>query len=212
MHLRDLVCGVAIAMTLCGCSHEMSNFTFMYGSNYPGSGVGEQELSAATTRVKGSSTAHNIWGIPVGTPDPQKAIDNALAKYPGAIGLTNGVMKANYWWAILYGQHKITVEGSPLYPSSQGGYQRPQSSVPYVQPTTPVYAQPAVPVYEQPAQPVAPAAPVTNDFVHEVKAGDTLAGIAKQYGVSLADVIRWNRLSSNTLTPGQRLTIKFENK
>ncbi|MDE7406793.1 MAG: LysM peptidoglycan-binding domain-containing protein [Muribaculaceae bacterium] len=165
-----------------------------------------------STRVNGSSTAHNIWGIPVGTPNPQKAIDNALAKYPGAIGLTNGVMKANYWWAILYGQHKITVEGTPLYPSGNTIYQTPQQSKPYIQPAAPTYVQPTVPVYEQPAQPATPSEPTSNEFVHEVKAGDTLVEISKQYGVSLSNIIKWNKLTSNTLTPGQNIKIIFENK
>ena len=43
---------------------------------------------------------------------------------------------------------------------------------------------------------------------HVVKAGDTLAGIAKRYRVSLADIRQWNTLGAgDTLRPGDRLVV-----
>lgn len=44
-------------------------------------------------------------------------------------------------------------------------------------------------------------------FFHEVKDGETLASIAKQYGVSMGNIISWNKLNSNVITEGSKLKI-----
>ncbi len=44
-------------------------------------------------------------------------------------------------------------------------------------------------------------------LVHRVRRGETLFSISKQYGATVASVREWNRLRSNTITVGQRLTI-----
>ncbi|MCF6222844.1 MAG: LysM peptidoglycan-binding domain-containing protein [Flavobacteriaceae bacterium] len=47
-----------------------------------------------------------------------------------------------------------------------------------------------------------------NDRIrYRVKSGDYLGKIAKRYGVSVSSIKRWNRLKSNNLRVGQRLTI-----
>jgi len=43
---------------------------------------------------------------------------------------------------------------------------------------------------------------------HKVKKGQTLRAISQQYAVSINDIKRWNRLSSNTLRAGQTLRIE----
>jgi LysM repeat protein len=48
--------------------------------------------------------------------------------------------------------------------------------------------------------------------VYVVKAGDTLAGVARTGGVSVESVRALNGLSSNAITPGQRLILKTEDK
>ena len=46
------------------------------------------------------------------------------------------------------------------------------------------------------------------DGVHIVKAQDTVGGIAKRYGVSVAEIRRWNRLSEEArIRPGDRLRV-----
>lgn len=42
---------------------------------------------------------------------------------------------------------------------------------------------------------------------HTVKAGETLYGIAKRYNVNVADIKRWNNLSSNSLKPGSKIIV-----
>ncbi len=42
---------------------------------------------------------------------------------------------------------------------------------------------------------------------HRVRSGESLGLIANKYGTSVAKIKRWNNLHSNTIYPGQRLTI-----
>jgi D-alanyl-D-alanine carboxypeptidase len=49
----------------------------------------------------------------------------------------------------------------------------------------------------------APSAPI----VHRVRTGDTLYGIAKTQGCSIAQLKGWNQLQGNVIKPGQRLKI-----
>ena len=42
-----------------------------------------------------------------------------------------------------------------------------------------------------------------------IRRGDTLASIAKHFNVSKDDLLRWNRISPNALTPGKTLTIQL---
>ena len=42
---------------------------------------------------------------------------------------------------------------------------------------------------------------------HTVSKGETLYRISKQYGITVQDLKNWNNLSSNTITPGQKLIV-----
>ncbi len=44
---------------------------------------------------------------------------------------------------------------------------------------------------------------------YTVVSGDTLAGIAVKYNVSVEQLKRWNSLASDTIIPGQVLFIKY---
>ena len=50
--------------------------------------------------------------------------------------------------------------------------------------------------------------PMESEDTYTVKAGDTLYGIAKFYGLSVDELKRLNNLTSNTLSIGQKLKIK----
>jgi membrane-bound lytic murein transglycosylase D len=45
-------------------------------------------------------------------------------------------------------------------------------------------------------------------FIVRVKRGETLAAIASSHGVSAADIMEWNRLTSSRVRPGQRLKVR----
>ena len=46
------------------------------------------------------------------------------------------------------------------------------------------------------------------ETVHKVRSGENLTRIARTYGVTVTQIKEWNRLSSETIRVGQRLTIK----
>ena len=48
----------------------------------------------------------------------------------------------------------------------------------------------------------------TFDTTHTVKSGDTLSGLAYQYGTTVANLKSWNNLSSDTIYIGQKLVVK----
>jgi LysM repeat protein len=48
-------------------------------------------------------------------------------------------------------------------------------------------------------------------ITHRVRSGETLSSIAKRYGVSIAQLVRWNDISANrVLRIGQRLIIRTQ--
>ncbi len=72
----------------------------------------------------------------------------------------------------------------------------PATDLPVVPPATELTPPPPTPTPEPPT------------FVYEVQAGDTLASIARRYGVEIAVLIELNRISDpNNLKVGQRLRI-----
>lgn len=55
---------------------------------------------------------------------------------------------------------------------------------------------------------LAEARAVSVETVHVVKKGETLASIAKKYGVSVANLKKWNNLKSDQIRIGQRLKLQ----
>lgn len=52
--------------------------------------------------------------------------------------------------------------------------------------------------------------PVYTGRTHTVQNGETLTQIARQYGVTAADLIRWNNLTTMTITPGMKLKVSAQ--
>ena len=53
--------------------------------------------------------------IPTGEPNAKEAIDRAIQKQPGAVGLLDGVIYKHGWYIpYIYGQFSFEVEGTPL--------------------------------------------------------------------------------------------------
>ena len=176
------------AMVLASCTDRLTDFTVISTKNYPIGNAEAASITKADKRVKGVDKRHIILCIPFGTPNMKQAIDRAIEAYPGAIGLADGVVKSKYWWALLYGQNSYIVEGTPIYPNTgaaagNANYQTTSNS-----------AQQGSALL----------------FFHEVKSGESVADIAKMYGVSVADVIRWNGLSSTNIAPGTKLKVHVQ--
>ncbi len=66
------------------------------------------------------------------------------------------------------------------------------------------------PIATPPAPSTVPAAPIltTTSNVYTVSKGDTLYGISRKFDVSIEDLKKWNQLTSNDLSIGQKLIFK----
>lgn len=169
---------ILLLMGVSSCSHRLTDFTVISTRNVP---LGQQaaSLQKANNRVKGVDKSHVVLCIPFGTPNMKEAIDKAIDKYPGAIGLVDGVVKSNFWTCLVYGQSAFVVEGTPLYEAD--------------------VAKMGVPANNQGGE--------TMLFFHEVKQGETLSSIANSYGATVAEIIKWNQLSSADVEKGTKLRI-----
>ena len=113
---------------LSSCAYRITDFTIISTKNV--------DLSRASTftrnsdRNEGVDKAHIILFIPFGRPHLKEAIDRAIESTPGAVALVDGVVYSKSWWAILYGQSKIIVEGTPLMdPSLASNEKMPEYSI-----------------------------------------------------------------------------------
>lgn len=210
-HLVLTAIALTIVLCLSNCTHRMTDFTVISTKNVPIGGGHPVEFKKGTTRVVGKDTKHMVLFIPLGSPNLKDAIDRAIQSTPGCIGLVDGVVKSNFWWAILYGQNKYIVEGTPLFDDSNE-YQKPMNStsVGYQQIQN-NYQPNTMPVRNDYQQSIDNNASNTNGlvFTHTVKDGEALIDIAKAYGVKVADLIKWNNLSSSNLYKGQTLRIIY---
>lgn len=94
------------------CSHRLTDFTIISTKNIELSKAGSFQRGSA--RNEGVDRVHIILSIPLGSPNLKEAIDRAIEATPGAVALVDGVVYTKWWWAILYGQTKVIVEGTPL--------------------------------------------------------------------------------------------------
>lgn len=169
------------------------------------------DFQKGTKRVKGEDVSHVVLCLPLGYPNMKEAIDKAIESIPGSIGLVDGVVKQSGWSCLFYGQNKYIVEGTPLFPTDydyeEATLGRPEAfknNAKHQSRTTT-----AAPVSAAVTPAPAPAAENTETYIfyHEAKDGETLASIAKQYGVSVGDIIKWNKLSESTIRRGQKLKL-----
>ena len=198
------------------CTKTLTDFTVL-STKYSSLGNGESEVVKAQQAVKGKSSKMNhILFIPTGSPDMKKAIENALAQSPGAIGLANGKITMKSWSCLFFGKSTYFVEGTPIYDAKGGaGYQHQQTN----------YNQQYLYDYQnQPSQyqqhsnnsynfednvknNKKQSDPEEENFYHQVKQGETLKSIADIYEVTIKDIILWNDLKSNAVKPGQKIKI-----
>jgi len=68
-----------------------------------------------SVRHTGRDTKHIIVFIPTGIPNMKEAMDEAIEKTPGAVGLSNVTVKQGWWYIpYIYGQQYFEVEGNPV--------------------------------------------------------------------------------------------------
>lgn len=199
-----LLCAAVFVLLNSACTHRLTDFTIISTKNVP-IGAHSAAIKKGDTRVKAKDVAHMVLFLPLGMPNMKEAIDKAIEKHPGAIGLVDGVVKQHNWTCLLYGQNSYIVEGTPIFEESEiKEYQTPsqhknkrQKSVKHN--------------YEIDTDNAGQDGDnFSSLFYHEVMKGETLNGIAKSYNVKVSDLIKWNQLRSSQLKPGMRLVIMTE--
>jgi len=100
------------ALLITGCAYRIGDFTMVSTKNIDLSRGAD--FTRSPTRVKGEDTVPLILGIPVGLPNMKTALDHAIAKTPGAVALTDGVVTQKRFDFIIFGQLGYEVEGTPL--------------------------------------------------------------------------------------------------
>lgn len=197
-----IIASIAMMLVIvsAGCSRRLTDFTVISTKNIPiGEGV-HTDFQKGTKRVKGQDVAHVVLAIPFGYPNMKEAIDKAIEQIPGAIGLVDGVVKSQSWTCLVYGQNKFIVEGTPLFPTDfnyeEANLGRPES-----------YNKGANKNKVAPESSSRTEKANTYIFYHEVKDGENLPSLSKQYNVSIGDLIKWNKLSESNIRKGQKLEI-----
>lgn len=104
-----VVCSVACA----GCSVRVADFTLLSTRNVELTRAGEFERGAQ--RVKGSDSGGVFLLFPLGEPNIETAVDQALEATPGAVALADGVITYD-WFMIPLLVYSITykIEGTPV--------------------------------------------------------------------------------------------------
>ena len=109
------VLALASVAALSGCTNRIADLTYVSTKN-----ISQEEIASATTdgeRVEGKDTAHIIVFIPTGNPNVEEALDRAIEKKKGGLGLKNATIhSSSFWIPYVYGQSSIIVEGEVLVP------------------------------------------------------------------------------------------------
>ncbi len=95
-------CLLALALLLQGCIQRVGDFTALSGKNIDMQGG----LHAVSERNRVEGTDWKIFAVP----SLEEAVDNAVEKYGGAVGLTN-VTVTTYNFPFY---HAFSVEGDPV--------------------------------------------------------------------------------------------------
>ncbi len=99
---------ILVAPVLSGCVTRLGDLTIMTTKN-----VGQRiDLTQAIARgeFEGTSIVPIILGIPIGSPNIEAAIDEALARGQGQV-LSDAVVESQAFWLILFGEIGYRVRG-----------------------------------------------------------------------------------------------------
>ncbi|HIT15414.1 MAG TPA: LysM peptidoglycan-binding domain-containing protein [Candidatus Avimuribaculum pullicola] len=201
--ILTLLC--ACCLLTISCTRRIVDFTVISSKNVPISDNGIQ-MKKADSRVKGVDGKWIVLGFG-GFPDMKEAIDDAIEQYPGAVALSDGVVRQKSWNVILFGKNKYIVEGTPVYTTnlSQDFYPRRFNDNNEQNGYYDASAKEQEPI----KAPDQTADKNVLRLEHIVKSGETLQYIANLYGISVKDIIILNNLTSNELYRGEKLLIEI---
>lgn len=99
-----------------GCVRTITDFTIVSTKNFDLSRAGEFERYPQVRR--GRDVVHWVTIFPLswtGEPELKPALDRAIQSVPGGVALVDGRIREVFWYIpLLYGQHSLIAEGTPL--------------------------------------------------------------------------------------------------
>ncbi|MNZ98568.1 hypothetical protein D3C78_1178570 [compost metagenome] len=113
--MKKLLLSVLVLSALQGCVQRVGDFTVASTKNIDLKR--EAHRVDERRRVVGQDVVHIISFIPTGLyPNMKEAMDNAIEKAPGAVGLSDVTVKRGQWYIpLVYGQDYFEIEGNPVY-------------------------------------------------------------------------------------------------
>ena len=201
--ILTLLC--ACCLLTISCTRRIVDFTVISSKNVP---IGDNgiQMKKADSRVKGVDGKWIVLGFG-GFPDMKEAIDDAIEQYPGAVALSDGVVRQKSWNVILFGKNKYIVEGTPVYTTNLSQDFYPQRFNDDNRQNG--YYDASAKEQEPIKAPDQTADKNVLRLEHIVKSGETLQYIANLYGISVKDIIILNNLTSNELYRGEKLLIEI---
>lgn len=111
-HRLWLLCAALLLTT--ACSHRIGDLTMASTKNI-NLQTGLHKIGPR--RIVGEDVAQIIVLFPTKVaPNLEEAMDNAIEKAPGAVGLADVTIKRHFWYIpLIYGKDTIEVEGNPIY-------------------------------------------------------------------------------------------------
>ncbi|WP_440876972.1 hypothetical protein [Thalassotalea sp. PLHSN55] len=107
-----LIASLAIAL-IGGCSTRVGDFTVASTKNI--NIKSGQHKVLTEERLTGEDVKYGVLIIPAGIPNMKEAMDNAIEKKQGAVGLSDVVVNHSYWGIpFIYSQRSYTIEGNPI--------------------------------------------------------------------------------------------------
>ncbi|BCA80496.1 hypothetical protein [Desulfuromonas sp. AOP6] len=105
-----LLCCIAFALTsLTGCAQRLTDFTIISSKNID---LSQGADLTRGERVVGEDTVPIVI-VPIGIPNAKEAMDNAIEKHDGCVGLLDGVLESEYF-SFIFGYVKYRVKGTCL--------------------------------------------------------------------------------------------------
>lgn len=113
--MRKAVISVVLIGVMCvsGCVHRMADFTYVSTK-----AVSQDELAFSATDgeiVEGRDSTHIFVVFPTGSPNAEEALDRAIEKKKGGVGMKNATIYYSWFYIpYIYGRSSITVKGEVL--------------------------------------------------------------------------------------------------
>jgi hypothetical protein len=119
--MKNIFLAVFVISLLSGCSFKVADLGIV-STNRMNIETSKYRIDT-TQKIIGRDSTSTIFVIPSRFrkwPSIDQAVENALIKSPGAVGISNvKVSFMDYYFPFIYGQTKYTVEGYPIFPNKE---------------------------------------------------------------------------------------------